>query len=247
MRRTFHLSAVITAIILGSVFVLGLGIISGSFYATPRLPIMAVISGFVITGIIVGWITKEETIIEPGFSSFIVAIIGYIVFQSMELKGFLDLSRSDLALVLCNGILLTFAGAWAGEQLQGDSEEKTTLSIKVEWPWIVCGTTVGITVSVVLISSIVVWLGAHMQLLLYAFLLGLLFTGFLMGLRSPSSTLLESALAGFLTVILSIDIVIVTLVPVNGRVKLGGVIVGLLVAMIGGYIGERVQKLKSAS
>ena len=31
--------------------------------------------GSVIPGIIVGWITKEETIVEPGISSFIVAII----------------------------------------------------------------------------------------------------------------------------------------------------------------------------
>lgn len=247
MKQSFHFFAVVIAIIIGCIFVLGLGYISGSFYATPRLPIMAVISGFVITGIIVGWVTKQETIIEPGIASVIVAVIGYFVFRAMSLKGFVDLSISDMALVLCNGILLTFAGSWAGEQLQGTPGEKTSLSVKVEWPWIVCGTSIGLTLSIVLVSSIVVWLGADLDLLMYAFLLGLLLTGFLVGWRSPGATILESALAGFLTVILSIDIVIITFVPVPGKVKLIGIIVGLIAALIGGMIGEKVQKVKTHS
>ena len=243
MKQTYHFSAIVLAIIVGCIFVLGLGYISGSFYATSRLPVMAVISGFIITGILVGWVTKEETIIEPGIASLVVALVSYFVFRAWDLKGFADLSKSDLVLMLCNGLLVAFAGAWAGELLQSSKEEKKSLSIKLEWPWIVCGASVGLTLSIVLVSSVVILLGADYTYMLIAFAVGLLLTGFLVGWRSPGATLFESAFAGFLTVILSIDIVILTLTSVPAKMKFIGLSAGIVISLIGGFLGEAMQKV----
>ncbi len=242
MGKSFHLSTALLALLTGLVFVIGIGYFSGSFFATPRLPVMGVLSGFIIMGAVAALASKQRTIMEPGLAAAVVAIVSFFVLRALELKGFKALSMSDMALVMCNGFILTWVGAWVGELLQGSRAPAGEAQEYLQWSWILCGTVIGVTISLVKASFIAILLGAQFTLVMWAFIVGLFLTGLVVGWKSPGVTIREGVVAGFLTVILDIDIVALTLVPVWGKTKLLGVIIGIVVTLVGAYVGEMIQK-----
>lgn len=247
MNKLFNVTTFVVSIIVGCAFVILLAFISGSFFAAPRLPILAILSGFIIAGIAAGATSRQVTILEPGIGGVIVGIASFFLIQLLNLKAFLDLSSADLTLVMLNGIILTFVGAWIGEKLQSDISADQPMEKKIEWGWILCGMIIGVTISMLLASTLVVLLGVSLTILFICFLVGLLITGFLVGWRSHGVTIIEAALAGFLTVIVDIDIIVLTLVPI-GRKTMGlGILIGMIVTMIGGFIGEKIQGKKQTS
>ncbi|MBS1536246.1 MAG: hypothetical protein JST20_00695 [Bacteroidetes bacterium] len=245
MRRSLQLGSVGISALIGTVLVLGLSYISGSKFATPPFPIMAILSGFIVTGIVAGIISKEKTILEPGIAAIIVSIISAFVLPSFQLKGLMDMNQSSFWLVLANGVIITFMGAWAGEYIQGEEDTKAETS-SIEWGWIICGGIIGVAVSMLLASSVVVLLGGGFLLSyhLVAFIVGLFCTGMLVGWRSPGITIREAALAGFLTVIIDLDAIMLTLGLENDQLQsllMFGAAIGVVVALIGGFIGEKIQ------
>ena len=245
MRRSMQLGSVGISALIGTVLVLGLSYISGSKFATPPFPIMAILSGFIATGIIAGIISKEKTILEPGIAAIIVSIISAFVLPSFQLKGLMDMNQASFWLVLANGVIMTFMGAWAGEYIQGEEDTKAETS-SIEWGWIICGGIIGVAVSMLLASSVVVLLGGGFLLSyhLVAFIVGLFCTGMLVGWRSPGITIREAALAGFLTVIIDLDAIMLTLGLENEQLTsllMFGAAIGVVVALIGGFIGEKIQ------
>ena len=245
MRRSMQLGSVGISALIGTVLVLGLSYISGSKFATPPFPIMAILSGFIATGIIAGIISKEKTILEPGIAAIIVSIISAFVLPSFQLKGLMDMNQASFWLVLANGVIMTFMGAWAGEYIRGEEDTKAETS-SIEWGWIICGGIIGVAVSMLLASSVVVLLGGGFLLSyhLVAFIVGLFCTGMLVGWRSPGITIREAALAGFLTVIIDLDAIMLTLGLENEQLTsllMFGAAIGVVVALIGGFIGEKIQ------
>lgn len=245
MRRSLQLGSVGISALIGTVLVLGLSYISGSKFATPPFPIMAILSGFIVTGIVAGIISKEKTILEPGIAAIIVSIISAFVLPSFQLKGLMDMNQASFWLVLANGVIMTFMGAWAGEYIQGEEDTKAETS-SIEWGWIICGGIIGVAVSMLLASSVVVLLGGGFLLSyhLVAFIVGLFCTGMLVGWRSPGITIREAALAGFLTVIIDLDAIMLTLGLENDQLQsllMFGAAIGVVVALIGGFIGEKIQ------
>lgn len=248
MRRSLQWGSVVISALIGIVLVLGLSYISGSKFATPPFPIMAILSGFIVTGIIAGIISKEKTILEPGIAAIIVSIVTAFVLPGFQLKGLVDMQSASLLLVLANGVLMTFMGAWAGEYIQGEEDVKAETS-SIEWGWIICGGIIGVGVSMLLASSVVVLLGGGFNLSyhLVAFIVGLLCTGTLVGWRSPGVTIREAALAGFLTVIIDLDAIMLTLGLENEELSMllmYGAAIGIVVALVGGFIGEKIQSKK---
>ncbi|MBI3258850.1 MAG: hypothetical protein HYZ54_05180, partial [Ignavibacteriae bacterium] len=68
--------------------------------------------------------------------------------------------------------------------------------------------------------------------------------GILVGWRSPGVTIREAALAGFLTVIIDLDAIMLTLGSENEELSMllmYGAGIGIVVALIGGFIGEKIQ------
>ena len=74
---------------------------------------------------------------------------------------------------------------------------------------------------------------------------GLVLTGYVTGLKSPRITIREAAVAGFLTTVLEIDIFKITLDTdtsyLSARYVFGLTALGLIAALIGGYLGEKKQ------
>ena len=245
MKQSMHYGSLVISVLIGTALVIGLTTISGNAFGASPFPIMAMLSGFLATGILAGIISKDNTILEPGIAAIVVSIIAAIALPNLHLKGLADLQPASFWLVLANGVIMTFIGAWAGEQIQGDHSEKADTTT-IEWGWIIGGAVVGVTLSMLLASSVVVLMGGGFKLTyhLVAFVVGLLFVGFLVGWRSPGITIREAAFAGFLTVIIDLDAIMLTLGLENEELTgllMYGAVIGIIVSLIGGFIGEKIQ------
>lgn len=242
--------ALILSVIVGVVLVLGFAWITASVYSSPIYPVIALISGFVVTGAIIGVVSKGVTIIEPGVGAVVVALIAALIIPPIELPGFAGVSGSTWIIIFLNGIIATFFGAWLGEQLQHGSLDEMLKDDFIEWEWAVAGSFLGIVLAIVTINVLVLFFGPDSSKFYIPFFVSLIFTGILIGWKSPGVTIREAGVAGLLTIVAFLDVVKLIglfepswagLIPQNQLMLGGGIVVGVALAYIGGYIGERIQ------
>lgn len=77
------------------------------------------LSGFVIMGVIVGWRSPGDTVIEPGIAAFLIATGGFVLNHLL-----LSVLGIGLVLAVGYGVLglgLGLVGGWVGERLQAVS------------------------------------------------------------------------------------------------------------------------------
>jgi hypothetical protein len=232
-------SAFISAFV-GSVITLFLAYISGSSFSALPFPIIAILSGFVVTGIVEGILSKGVTILEPAIGAVLVGIVLFIVLPMMNIRGFRDLDSAVLVVMLINGVILSALGGWVGEKLQGTLDDDSP----IDWSWVMCGSALATTITMLCASSLVVVLGYHLTNHFLAFFLGLFIAGFIIGYRSPGVAVKEAGVAGFLAVVLNIDIVCVALGMLDITIILSGLVLGILMTLLGGWVGEKVQEAR---
>jgi hypothetical protein len=247
MSSGFNVKALLVSILVGTIVVLLFSWASGSQFDTSLFPVLAMLSGFIITGFIIGIITKGITIIEPGLGSIIVASITYFVLPSLQIEGFKEISQdTDWIIILMNGVVLTFIGAWLGEMFQhGDLVKDDSKSLSFNWSWVFAGTVFGVSVSIIIAIIIDFIFGHNPFYFMIPFFVNLFFTGIMVGLKSPGVTIKEAGLSGFLTITILISIVRLTLVTeIEFEYIILGLILGYVVAMLGGFAGEKIQSRK---
>jgi len=245
MKTKLNFGALFLSIIVGIVIVLFFTFISGKLYSTALFPTLALLSGFIVTGFTIGIMTKEITITEPGIGAIIVAIVTYLVIPLYHLRGFEGIWGSDWLLIFMNAIVLTFVGSWLGEKFQhGIVDSQSSTSPNLDWSWVVAGTIAGLTVSLIIVNILDLIFGHHPDRFIIPFFISILFTGLVVGWKSPGVTIREAGIAGFLTITLDLNIVRLTL---KTETEIGllyiiiGVVIGFLVSLLGGYIGEKFQ------
>jgi hypothetical protein len=236
-------SAFISAFV-GSVITLFLAYISASSFSALPFPLIAVLSGFVVTGIVEGILSKGVTILEPAIGAVLVGVVLFIVLPQMHLRGFQDLDSAVLIVVLINGVVLSALGGWVGEKLQGTLDDDIPEESSIDWGWVLCGAALGTTITMLFASSLVVILGYHLSNHFLAFFFGLFIAGLIIGLRSPGIAVKEAGVAGFLAVVLNIDIVCVALGMLDIMTILGGLFLGMIVSLAGGWAGEKIQEAR---
>lgn len=250
MSNSFDVKSAGISVVVGSTIVVLFTWWSGGM-GTPVFPFMGMLAGFIISGLLVGFISKDETIAEPGFASIAVGIISYVLLTSMELNCFKQLKGDtltvNLLLVMMNGVILTFAGAWTGEKLQGtyNNQKEDQPDDSIEWGWILAGTIVGTAISLVAANVILKIAGLVYTPFLLALVLGLVITGIIIGWKSPGITIKEAALAGFITTVLNLNIFKLSLDPdtmyMTTTIIIIALAAGLVSSYIGGVIGEKMQ------
>ncbi|MCS6808805.1 MAG: hypothetical protein RML40_09025 [Bacteroidota bacterium] len=233
-------SALISAFV-GSVLTLFLAYISGSSFSALPFPIIAILSGFVVTGIVEGLLSRGVTILEPAIGAILVSIVLFIVLPLMNIRGFQDLNYTILTIMLINGIILSALGGWVGEKLQGTLDEDNSDSSPIDWGWVLCGAALATTITMLCASSLVVILGYHLSNHFIAFFLGLFVAGLIIGLRSPGIAITEAGMAGFIAVVINIDIVSLVLGMLDVVTVVGGIVLGILTTFFGGWVGETLQ------
>jgi hypothetical protein len=217
---SLDIKSVLGALVIGLVSVFGLAWISGSAFVALPFPVLSVLSGFILTGMAAGLLSKGETIAEPGISSVLVSIALYFFLPGLHLQGFADLTPELMLTVGMNGVLLSFAGAWG---------------------WVLAGTILGIMVTILMSTLFIVLFGLKTDPQFIGFVIGLLSTGFIIGFRSPGITIKEAALAGFFALVIDLDVLTIALVPPSFDGIMISLVLGTVLAMVGAWIGEKVQ------
>ena len=254
----FDPKAIAGSFFIGVAFVVLLTWMNGNAFGAPTFPLLAMTSGFILAGISYGYLSEGETVLEPALAAILVAVAAYFIITALELKCFQGLVNEGtytymMVISFMNGLVLTFAGAWAGEKLERTYAGSGSAAL--EWGWIVAGVFLGIAVSLFL-ANLVIWLFGlfaspiaalepeNAWVMLFVVFLGLQATGYVCAFRSPGDTSYEAAVAGLITLILLIDVFVFTLAgqSILSYLRMFLVIfVGLLASLVGGYVGERMQ------
>ncbi|MCX6146407.1 MAG: hypothetical protein NTW25_04040 [Candidatus Kapabacteria bacterium] len=249
----FSILSFIQTIVFGMVLIIGFALLIGNNYAVPTLPIIAMVSGFIICGILVGMLSKGITILEPGVGAIVISICVYFLFPELGIKAFISLSHADWLLILLNSTILTFAGAWLGEKLQNGivGSDEIQENSKIDWSWVFAGSILGITTSLLFVNlegldMIYGFFAFDPDIYYIPYFIVLFGVGVIVGWMSPGVTIVESAIAGFITLNYNMTIVHLTLYSFSPFYIIIGLLLGLTVTYFGGWVGEIIQSKREA-
>ncbi|HKL88058.1 MAG TPA: hypothetical protein VJ884_03560, partial [Salinibacter sp.] len=156
----FDPKAIIGSFVTGVIFVVLLTWMNGNAFGAPTFPLLAMTSGFILAGVSYGYLSEGETVLEPALAAILVALASYAIITALDLRCFDGLVENGtytymMVISFMNGLVLTFAGAWAGEKLERTYAGSG--SPAMEWGWIVAGAILGLAVSLFL-ANLVIWL-----------------------------------------------------------------------------------------
>ena len=230
--------------------VVGVVIAGASFFIVMptfnSIPIQSLVllSGFVITGAIVGYASPGVTIREASVAGGMVALIMIVLLYATGQALGQDLLRNLLLLVF--GFGLSWIGAWVGEKLQGseghDESETKRLFTDVQAKWVIIGVILGFVLNVLGVFLVAPLFNVSLNAAFGAFLISLAVTGFIVAYKSPGVTLKEPAIAGFLAVLLDWSFLEFMLeLHVEGGYLAFGLILGFCLNLFGAWLGEKYQ------
>jgi hypothetical protein len=234
--------------------VAGVIIIGGSFFIvaptfhSTAIQSLVLLIGFVVTGAVVGYFSPGVTIKEAFFAGLILMFIFALIFSTTTWGE--GQSTQMIILLLVFGGVLSQAGAWMGEKLQGSFEKKDGTAkddIGFQWKWVFAGLALGLPLNVIFVFDLANLLSLNLYLIHFAFSLSFILLGFIIGYKSPGVTLKEPAVAGAIAVLgdwLFIQYGIQLSVP-PGYLAFG-VVEGFLLALFGAWLGERYQLAKES-
>jgi hypothetical protein len=245
----FNLKVFVITIFMGLLIALAFVLAIGDEFATALFPTISLLSAFIVTGFFIGYLSEGVTFLEPGSGAVILSVLLYFIIPVFNLKGFQGIWDSDWVLIFMNGIILTFAGAWLGEKWENTSLSTEKLIYKnFDWGWMLAGVLMGITASMIVILIMFLIIGPNPESFLVPFVLALFITGVIVGWKSPGYTVLEAAIAGFLSLTLMFNIFRLTL-RTEEPIGVWTIIIGLLAAYFesyfGAHIGEKIQELRN--
>ena len=154
----FDPKAIIGSFLIGVVFVVLLTWMNGNAFGAPTFPLLAMTSGFILAGVSYGYLSEGETVMEPVLAAVLVAVVSYFIISALDLRCFQGLVEDGtytymMVISFLNGLVLTFAGAWAGEKLERTYAGSGAPAM--EWGWIVAGVILGFAVSLFLANVVI--------------------------------------------------------------------------------------------
>ncbi len=217
-------------------------IVMPTFHSIP-IQSLVLLSGFVVTGAIVGYASPGVTIREASVAGAMVALVTVVLLYTTGEALGQDLLRNVLLLVF--GFGLSWVGAWVGEKLQGSEEhneaESKELS-ELQAKWVIIGVILGFVLNVLCVFLVAPLFHVSINAALGAFLVSLAVTGFIVAYKSPGVTLKEPAIAGFLAVLLDWSFLEFMLeLHVEGGYLAFGLILGFCLNLFGAWLGEKYQ------
>lgn len=234
---------------------IGIGILLGGalmglflFLVDPRLERMTV-AGYVLalslilSGVLVGRLSPGETIRETAIVGSVLVVGG-----GMTASLFLDVGVPVLAWMIAPlyAAPMAMLGGWVGEMLQGTLKEAEE-DEAVDWPWVVVSVVVGLALSTFSVLVGAARLGMEPTQTIWLFAFSFLVTGVMVGFFSPGRTAVEPAIAAGLMTVVNAGFVVMWFgdLPM-GKILLVGFVGGVILAMIGGWVGESLQDVVAA-
>lgn len=246
MKLRLNFNALVFALIVGILIIPTFAFTTGDQFSSALFPIIAILSGFAITGFVAGYFSKVVTILEPLIASVVISVACSFIIPALELKAFVGMWLSDWAIVYLNGIIITYIGFWLGKNsTSGYTTDEETAPVKIEWIWILYGTLTGFIITMLIVNIMVFMLGYASSYYYIPFLFCILITGILVGWKSPSMSIKEPGLAGFLSVTIILDLIRMTLIT-DHKIRISYIvfayILGTVLSLVGGYMGEKIQE-----
>jgi len=239
---------VVIGVIAGTIIIGGSFFIVAPAFHSTAIQSLVVLIGFVVTGAVVGYFSPGVTIKEAFFAGLILMFVFGFLFSLTSL-GEGQSTQMIILLLLFSGIL-SQAGAWMGEKLQGSLEKKgeaPTAAVGFQWKWVLAGLALGLVLNVLFVFLLAPLFNINLNLINIAFSFSFVVLGFIIGYKSPGVTLKEPAVAGAIAVVgewLFIQYWIQLPVPA-GYVAFG-VVEGFLLTLFGAWLGERYQRAKES-
>jgi len=88
------LKNILMSIIIGISIIVPLSWLSGSIFAKPHVPFLSILLGFIMAGLLIGWLYKTYTFVRTVFSFTTVALISYFVISSLNLLSFSNMNTN---------------------------------------------------------------------------------------------------------------------------------------------------------
>jgi hypothetical protein len=234
---------VISAVIVGLLIVGASYFIVSRTYHSMEIQALVMLVGFMITGAIVAYFSPGVTINEPAVGGLIVMLV---MLATLYATGAPEMKQSPSIniLMLLLGVGFSWVGGWAGEKLQGDENSAREASAAgFQWKWVITGIVIGFALNVLFVFLLAPVFKINLNLVLVAFLVSFVVTGFVVGYKSPGVTIKEPAYAGIFSVVIDwlfLEFLVKLHVPVSYLVS--GLALGFLFAMLGAWLGEKYQE-----
>ena len=248
-RAALEWKWVIVGVVVGVVIAGASFVVVAPYFHSMPIQSLVLLSGFVVTGAIVGYMSPGVTIKEASVAGGLVALLMIIFLYASEQALGQDMIRNLLLLAL--GFGLSWIGAWVGEKLQGSQghDESGTKRVftDVQSKWVLVGVILGFALNVLGVFLIAPLFNNSLNAAFGAFLISLTVTGFIVAYKSPGITLKEPAIAGFLAVLLDWSFLEFMLeLHVSGGYLAFGLILGFCLNLFGAWLGEKFQMLNDA-
>jgi hypothetical protein len=247
--------AIVGSLIGGALFVIAPTWLNAAAFGTPAVPLIGMVTGFLLAGIVTGYLSEQETVAEPYIGAIVTAVAAYFVFANAGLPSFTDVGAAFepvFILTSVNGLVATLAGAWTGEKLQRTYYQEAS---RLAWGWIMAGAVLGIGLVLFFLAPLVWMFGlfsgpemaiapSKVWVLLIALALGTGGSGFFSAYRSPGDTAGETIISGLVTATLLFDLFYFglggrTMVSSLGLAMALGT--SLVASLVGGLFGEAAQ------
>lgn len=223
---------------------LGVPLISTFTYiVAPEIPRpdVAILIGaltFLFTGILLGFKSPGTTILEGLAAGGILAVLTGVVLI-VGLGFFIPLKMVVVGVV--GGPVLTMAGAWVGEMLEGSLEE-TSRDPGLAVRWIGVGILMGFMLSNYSVFVTRALFDVSELVILLCYCVSFVVTGAFVGYYSPGATLAEPCVAGAGVVFLEgVFLWTVMDTPFFVSIIAIGIVGAAVLALLGGMVGELLQ------
>lgn len=210
--------------------------VTASAFHNLFIPSLIACTGFVVTGIIVGYYSPGITVREAAVGGAILAILLLCLLGILGQR--VTLMQTLTTIVF--GYLLAFVGGWVGENLQEDRSEALR---GMQWRWVGVGMVVSVVLNSLGVFGLAPLLNYSLTAVFVSFLVTFVIAGYVVGYFSAGVTIKEAALAGLLTVLFDWGLVAFGFgitIPMGNM--LFAMTAGFLLSMVGAWAGERLQE-----
>lgn len=237
LRWVWVVGGVVLGVLLISVF---LWLVDPGF-AKPGVDGLVVSLSVMLVGILVGYKSEGETIREAAVAGLVLLLLTGAV-----AAGLLGMRVPVIVWLVSPFYAATIAlvGGYVGEMLQGTLEE-AHIDKAVDWPWVFVAVVIGFALSTYAIFLTRALMPPSPAQDLMVFAASFFVTGLIVGYFSPGMTMVEPAIAAGGMIVLHAGFIVLWFEAAPPlEALLTAFVVGTLLALFGGWLGETLQRVR---